>query len=88
MSRFLETIGTILPTELRPEYESLRTELWELAKKLPELSEAEGGRPKVIIDRMNEIIDSQPGLRKQARQIEYKLDLFRETMANDESHEE
>jgi hypothetical protein len=88
MSRFLETIGTILPIELRPEYESLRTELRELAKELPELSGTDVGRPKVIIHRMNEIIDSQPGLRKQARQIEDKLDLFREAMANDESDEE
>jgi hypothetical protein len=36
---------------------------------------------------MNEIIDSQPGLRKQARQID-KLDLFRAAMADDESDKE
>jgi hypothetical protein len=37
---------------------------------------------------MNEIIDSKPGLRKQARQIEDKLDLFRAAMADDESDKE
>jgi hypothetical protein len=76
----METIGAMLPENLRVEFESLRIESLELAKKVPQLSETETVRAKAIIDRMDEIIDSQPGLWGQA---EGKPNLLRERITDE-----
>jgi hypothetical protein len=76
----METIGAMLPEELRAEFESLRIESQELTKKGSQLSELETGRAKAIIQRMDEIINSQPGLWALAKQREGKLHLLREQM--------
>jgi hypothetical protein len=68
----METIGGMLPSDLRTEFESLRIESQELAKKGSQLNESEAMRAKAIIHRMDEIIDSQPGLWRMAKQREAK----------------
>jgi hypothetical protein len=62
----------MLPENLRTEFESLRIESQELTKKGSHLNESETARAKVIIQRMDEIIDSQPGLWAMAKQREGK----------------
>jgi hypothetical protein len=69
----METIGAMLPEVLRAEFESLRIESRELTKKGSQLSESETARAKVIIQRMDEIIDSQPGLWGMAKQRDGKF---------------
>jgi hypothetical protein len=69
----MDAIGAMLPEDLRAEFESLRIESQELTKKGSQLSESEAARAKVIIQRMDEIIDSQPGLWGMAKQREGKL---------------
>ena len=79
-----ELIVSMLPADLRQEFESLRVECLELMNRMP-LSEMESTRAKLILHRMNELIDSRAGARGEGRHTEEILDLFREEMNADES---
>jgi len=78
----METIGNMLPENLKAEFEALRLESLELTQRAPNLSELESARAGVIARRMGEIIDSQPGILSQAKQREGKPNLLREQINN------
>jgi len=78
----METVGGMLPENLKSEFEALRLESLELTKKVPNLTESESTRARAIAHRMVEIVDSQPGLLSQAKQREGKPNLLREQINN------